>query len=269
MGQLEPPVRHSRPGVAIGEGPTAQVYDWIGTGYAGTRRPDPRIAALLEEALGPCGSVVNVGAGAGSYEPAGGRVVAIEPSRAMVAQRPSGAAPVIRARAERLPLPDGAVDVALAVLSLHHWDDRPAGLRELRRVARRRVVLLTYDPAGGGGFWLLARYVPQIRRLDAPRFPSMALLAEALGAIDVAPVPIPSDCSDGFLGAFWSRPEAYLDPAVRRGMSAFGLLPAEDTAPGLARLADDLASGEWDRRYGPLRAAAAADLGYRLVVAAR
>ena len=244
-----------------------QLYDRIGTGYAVTRRPDARIAARLHEALGPCRSVVNVGAGTGSYEPADRQVIAVEPSAAMVAQRPGGAAPVVRAVAERLPFAGGSFDGALAVLSIHHWADRMAGLRELRRVARHRVVLLTYDPPSAGSFWLVAQYLPAIHELDAPRFPSMVALADALGPVDVTTVPIPADCGDGFLGAFWQRPVAYLDPAVRRGMSVFGQLPDERTAPGLARLATDLASGEWDRRYGHLRRLASCDLGYRLVVA--
>jgi SAM-dependent methyltransferase len=213
--------------------------------------------------------VVNVGAGPGSYEPATARVIAVEPSAAMIAQRPGDAAPVARAAAERLPFADESFDGALAVLSIHHWADRLAGLRELRRVARRRVVLLTYDPPSAGSFWLVARYLPAIHELDAPRFPSMEALADALGPVEVTAVPIPADCSDGFLGAFWQRPDAYLDPAVRRGMSVFGQLPAERVAPGLARLATDLASGEWDRRFGHLRRLASCDLGYRLVVGGR
>jgi SAM-dependent methyltransferase len=171
--------------------------------------------------------------------------------------------------AERLPFADRSFDAALAVLSLHHWTDRLAGLRELRRVARRRVVLFTYDPASAASFWLVARYVPAIHELDAPRFPPVGALADALGPVEVTSVPIAADCSDGFLGAFWRRPDAYLDPAVRRGISVFGQLPAERIAPGLARLATDLASGEWNRRFGHLRRLASCDLGYRLVVAGR
>jgi SAM-dependent methyltransferase len=224
---------------------------------------------VLHAALGPSRSIVNVGAGAGSYEPTRGRVVAVEPSAAMVAQRPPEAAPAVRALAERLPFADGRFDAALAVLTVHHWADRPAGLRELRRVARHRVVLLTYDPSRHATFWLVARYLPAIHALDRPRFPSMAELVEALGPLEVTALPIAGDCCDGFLGAFWRRPEAYLDPAVRQGMSVFGQLPPERTASGLAWLADDLASGEWDRRYGQLRGRDHCDLGYRVVVARR
>ena len=268
MGQLEPALR--RPGAgAVAESGT-HTYDRIGLGYATSRRPDPRIAAMLHGALAGCRSVVNVGAGAGSYEPVDRRVVAVEPSATMVAQRARGAAPVVRATAAALPFAADAFDAALAVLTVHHWGDRRRGLRELRRVARRRVVLLTYDPrAAGERFWLVARYLPEVQELDAPRFPSGDELTEALGPVAVRPVPIPADCVDGFLGAFWRRPEAYLEPALRDRMSVFAQLPAAAVSSGLARLGADLASGEWDRRFGGLRARESLDLGYRLVVADR
>lgn len=185
----------------------------------------------------------------------------------MIAQRPPDGARVVCATAEQLPCRTGAFDAALAILTVHHWRDRARGLRELRRVARRRVVVLTYDPPAGAAFWLVAHYLPAVDALDAPRFPSADELAAALGPVDVQPVPIPADCSDGFLGAFWRRPEAYLDPAVRRGISVFAQLPPAAAAGGLARLGQDLASGAWERRFGHLRTMDALDLGYRLVVA--
>jgi SAM-dependent methyltransferase len=243
------------------------VYDRIGAGYTATRRPDPRIALAIDAALGDARTVVNVGAGAGAYEPRDRRLVAVEPSRAMIGQRPRGAAPCVQGAAERLPFRDRAVDACLAVLTLHHWTDPAAGLAELRRVARRRVVVLTWDPASWGGFWLTVEYFPEI--LDLPRFRSMAALERSLGPIRVVPVPIPHDCSDGFLGAFWRRPEAYLDPAVRRAMSGFAQLDPAIVARGIARLRDDLRSGRWQARHGALQARESLDLGYRLVVAER
>ena len=243
------------------------IYDRIGLVYATTRRADPRIAAAIGAALGDARTLVNVGAGAGAYEPPDRPVVAVEPSTAMIRQRPASAAPCIQAIAEGLPFPDRAFDASLAVLTLHHWADRATGLAELRRVARRRVVLLTWDPAGGGDFWLTRDYFPDIRALDVPRFPSMDEIARSLGRVHMIPVPVPHDCHDGFLGAFWRRPEAYLDPAVRGGMSGFVLLDPDRVRRGVARLAEDLASGRWEARHGALRQRESLDLGYRLLIA--
>jgi SAM-dependent methyltransferase len=241
-------------------------YDTIGRGYARGRRPDPRIAARLTTALGDAQSVLNVGAGAGSYEPPDRRVIAIEPSWVMLAQRPSGAASAVQARAEALPFPDRAFDATMAILTLHHWADRTRGLAECARVAQRRVVLLTWDPAADA-FWLLRDYFPEFVEADRKVFPAMAAYAEAFGPgarVEVAPVPVPRDCVDGFLGAYWARPAAYLDAEVRAGISSFA---RPDTEPGLARLRADLATGAWHARYGHLLATDALDLGYRLVVA--
>jgi SAM-dependent methyltransferase len=209
---------------------------------------------------------VNVGAGAGSYEPRHGRVVAVEPSWAMIRQRPLGAGRAVQAYAEALPFGDRAFDAALAILTVHHWSDRERGLAELRRVARR-VVLFTWDPAAADRFWLTTEYFPGIVALDLPRFPPMRELAARLGRVQVQPVPIPADCADGFLGAWWRRPEAYLDPATRRGISSFAQIPRAQLMRGLRELRADLRSGAWDRRHGHLRQAAELDLGYRLVVA--
>jgi hypothetical protein len=160
-----------------------------------------------------------------------------------------------------------AIRAALAVLTLHHWDDLAGGLAELSRVARRRVVVVTWDPAAREAFWLTTHYFPEIVALDLPRFPTIDTVARHLANVRVEPLPIPRDCEDGFLGAFWCRPEAYLVPEVRRAMSGFALLPAGVADAGLARLAADLRSGEWSVRFGALTQAPAADLGYRLVVA--
>lgn len=241
----------------------SSVYDTIGLDYARLRRPDPRIAAALEAALGSAETVVNVGAGAGSYEPAGRRITALEPSAEMIRQRLASAAPAVRGRAEALPFPDGAFDAAMAVLTVHHWSDQAQGLRELRRVARGPVVILTFDPAFRG-FWL-ADYIPELVALDEAQMPPLDAYAEALGPVEVAPVPIPHDCADGFLAAYWRRPAAYLDPRVRAAMSSFWALG--DVSEALRRLEADLNSGAWARRHGELPELEELDCGYRLVVA--
>lgn len=244
---------------------TKSVYDRIGRTYAGGRRTDPRIARPIHAALGDAASVVNVGAGAGSYEPGDRRVIAVEPSARMISQRPSGAAPVVRGVAEALPFGDGSFDAALAVLTLHHWSDWRAGVGELRRVARRTVVLTTEIDVFAE-YWLTREYFPEIIELDRGRFPTVSQLAEALEATAVEIVLIPPDCVDGFTGAYWARPEAYLQASVRDAMSGFALLGEDVVASGVARLRDDLAFGAWDERHGSLRRAGSFDLGYRLVI---
>jgi SAM-dependent methyltransferase len=242
-------------------------YDASRAAYAATRRPDPRIAAVIERALGDARSVVNVGAGAGSYESPGREVIAIEPSETMRAQRPAGAAEAIDARAEALPLDDGCVDAATAILAVHHWEDPTGGLRELRRVARGPVVVLSFDPDEAEALWLVRDYLPELAEIDRARFPSIADTVEALGGRGtVERVPIPHDCRDGFLGAFWRRPERYLESAVRPGISTFGEVDPEVLERALARLRDDLDSGAWRRLYGGLLSIEELDVGYRLVV---
>jgi SAM-dependent methyltransferase len=240
-----------------------ELYDTIGRGYRRLRRQDPRIAARIFRALGRAAIVVNVGAGAGSYEPRDRKLVAVEPSRVMIRQRGRRSAPVVRASATDLPFRDESFDASLAVLTLHHWPDLEGGLHELRRAARRRVVILTCDPAHQG-FWL-TDYFPEILEIDRRIMPPLSLLRRHLGRTQVYDVPIPHDCSDGFLGAYWRRPEAYLSAAKRSAISTFGKLSSVE--PGLARLRADLASGEWRRRYGALLRRSSLDLGYRLVVA--
>jgi SAM-dependent methyltransferase len=242
----------------------SQLYDAIGPGYGAYRRPDPRIGAAIRQALGDAESVVNVGAGAGSYEPPGRRVVAVEPSRAMIAQRRASMAPVVRASATALPFRDGVFGAALAVLTVHHWPDRARGLAEMARVARDRVVILTWDPAMPG-FWLTEDYFPAIFVVDRPIFPTMDELRRALGEIRILPLPVPHDCTDGFLGAYWRRPHAYLDAGVRAAISTFSKIG--DPGPGLVRLRGDLEDGTWMRRHGALLDRVELDLGYRLVVA--
>ena len=242
-------------------------YDQIGRGYVVTRQPDPRIARMIHSALGEARTVLNVGAGAGSYEPIDRQVIAVEPSLEMIRQRRSGTAAVIRAVAERLPFANAVFDGSLAVLTVHHWHDRKAGFAELRRVTRQRIVIYTWDSGCYDAFWLGAHYLPEVRDLDIPRFPSMRELTQCLGEIESHPVLIPHDCIDGFLGAYWRRPEAYLDPNVRRAMSGLAQLPQNIVEAAMARLADDLHSGRWDSQFGELRSKESIDLGYRLIIA--
>jgi SAM-dependent methyltransferase len=216
--------------------------------------------------LGDVESVVNVGAGTGSYEPTDRFVVAVEPSMVMLTQRPPGAAPVVRATAEALPFRDRAFDGAMALLTIHHWDDQNLGLGELRRVAMKRVVVLTISP--DPSFWLTSRYFPAIAEWDALHLPAIDEIRAVLGGESrVIPVPIPHNCRDGFLGAFWRRPEAYLDPRVRAGISTFSLIRQSAQAAGLRRLRQDLMSGAWTAQFGDLLSLDELDLGYRLVVA--
>jgi SAM-dependent methyltransferase len=239
-------------------------YDEIGPTYASTRVPDPRLSRMIEEALGGARSILNVGAGTGAYEPADRLVFAVEPSDVMLAQRHDRRR-AVRAVAEALPFRDRSFDAAMGVLTIHHWADARRGLEETMRVARDRVAILTFDPQAEG-FWLTDDYVSEIARLDAERMPPVEMVAEALRTHDVRVVEIPADCSDGFTGAFWARPEAYLDPAVTANMSTFSLVDDAVVAQGLGRLREDLASGRWDRRYGELRDRETLDIGYRLVV---
>jgi SAM-dependent methyltransferase len=240
-------------------------YEVHGRGYAQRRRADPRIAARIQAALGDARTVVNVGAGAGSYEPPDRWLLAVEPSAAMRAQRPPGAAPAIDARAEALPLDDDSVDAAMACVTIHHWQPRDAGLAELRRVARGPVVVFTFDldhlPAWQRDF------LREGIELERPRFGSIAEVAAALGGrTRVESIPTPADCADGFFEAFWNRPEALLDPEVRASQSVWALLGpgAEDRI--VSRLATALESGAWDAEHGHLRDQKSFEGSLRLVV---
>jgi SAM-dependent methyltransferase len=240
-------------------------YDVIGRTYTQTRATDPRIAAAIWDALGDARTVVNVGAGTGNYEPPDREVTAVEPSAVMIAQRPPEAAPAIQAAAEALPFEDRAFDAAMAVLTLHHWTDWRAGLDELRRVARR-VVVFSWDPSFAGRLWISAEYFPELIGEDVESFPSLADQAGALRALRVSAVPIPADCRDGFYGAYWRHPEAYLDPEVRAGISVLARHAPRELEAGLRRLADDIRSGAWAERHADLLALDELDLGYRLLV---
>ena len=238
------------------------LYDTIGINYTDLRKPDPRIGQAIERALGAASSVLNVGAGTGSYEPPDRRVIAVEPSLEMIRKRPPGTAPSIQASAEFLPFADDSFEASMAVLTVHHWPDKEAGLREMRRVTRGPVVLLTFDPLQRP--WL-TDYLPELAALDDAQMPAMEQYARWLGSVEITPVQIPHDCSDGFLHAYWRRPEAYLDARIRSGSSSFWAIPNVDV--GLRRLEQDIVSGEWQRRYASLMALDEYDAGYRLVVA--
>lgn len=240
------------------------VYDRIGGGYSAVRRPDPRLAALVEAALGGAVTVINVGAGAGSYEPAGPSVVAVEPSAVMLAQHPGPHR--VQAAAEALPFLAGSFDAALAIMTVHHWSDLRAGLAELRRVAARQVVF-TWDPDWERVLWVVEEYVPEIRELERSRFVPLDQVAQALGAHTVTPFPIPWDFTDGYQPAFWRRPEAYLDPVVRAASSTFASLPDAVVEPAMRRLRHDLGTGAWRERHEDLLDAEAMDYGYRLLIA--
>jgi SAM-dependent methyltransferase len=243
----------------------AELYDRIGTGYEAARREDPRLAMTIRRALGDSRTVINIGAGTGSYEPRDIDVLAVEPSVTMVAQRPRDAAQVVLARAESLPFEDNAFEAAMAVLSNHHWSDRAAGLREMRRVACTRTVLFTWDQSYLEEFWLVRDYLTAFATL--PGGMPIEEIAEHLGATRIEPFPIPRDFVDGFLAAYWRRPEAYLDPQVRDGISVFHRLAVDHVEDAIARLAADLDSGGWHERNADLLAEEEHDFGYRILIA--
>jgi SAM-dependent methyltransferase len=250
------------------EPPGEDPYGRVVPTHGSTRREDPRIARVIDAALGDARSVVNVGAGNGVYEPREREVIAVEPCARMIAQRPREAAPALQAYPESLPLDGNSVDAAMACLTLHRWSDWRVGVQELRRVARKRVVIFTYDPDWARRFWLVRDYLPRLGRVDRGRIPTIAEQCAAAGdGARVLPVPIPHDCRDGFLGAFWRRPHAYLDERVRTGISMFELLAPGEVADGLGRLAQDLRSGLWAERNRDILASEQLDVGYRLIVA--
>jgi SAM-dependent methyltransferase len=244
--------------------PVSELYDSIGVGYAHARRTDPRIAAWIWAALGDARTVLNVGAGTGSYEPPDREVTAVEPSATMRAQRPAGAAPCIAATAEQLPFDDASFDAAMAVLSDHHWRDPLGGMRELRRVARR-VVVFQFDERDYRRFWLIRDYLPEFATLRGDS-PGLQQRADAIGA-RMEPLPIPWNCVDGFFHAHWRRPEAYLLERVRRGTSVWARLGPEIEDRAIRALRSDLDSGRWQARNHELLALDEAELGARLLIA--
>jgi SAM-dependent methyltransferase len=242
-------------------------YEARGPGYSRRRKADPRIEALVHDALGTAGLVVNVGAGAGSYEPGSLDVVAVEPSATMRSQRPAGRAPAIDAIAEELPFADRSFDAAMAMVTIHQWHDPERGLSELRRVSRARVVVLTFDGDALDRFWL-ARYVPELIEAERRRYPAIDRVCALLGtSAAVTSVPIPIDCTDGFTEAFYARPEQFLLPDVRASQSAWGFVPPEVEARAVAALRADIESGAWDELHGHLRDRPTFEGSLRLIAA--
>jgi SAM-dependent methyltransferase len=246
---------------------TEAAYDRIGIGYSAVRRPEPQIAARIEAALGDARSVLNVGAGAGSYEPPDRDVTAVEPSREMIAQRPPGSGPVIQGFAEDMPFEDASFDAAMALITVHHWADLQAGLAEMVRVARQRVLILTLTPVPPEDPWMRRDYFPGILDSHTRVMPPIDDLTTMLPDASVEPVPIPNGCADGFWMAIWDRPELHLDPQVRRASSNWHQMPPDEVERGLAKLKADLESGRWDERNGHLRDQPQLDAGLRLVTA--
>lgn len=240
-------------------------YDELGVNYTDFRRSDPRIAARIWSALGDAASVVNVGAGAGSYEPRDREVIAVEPSPLMIAKRPSAAAPALKGVAEALPLDDQSVDAAMGTLTIHHWNDLDAGLDEMRRVARKRIVLLTIDAEKNAEIWTLSEYFPRAAQAEREKMPTMQGLEAKLPNATIEVVPAPSRCQDEFTSALWDRPELFLEPETLRASSLWHQLPAEVVEAGQERLRADLASGRWDEKHGHLRSLPELDIGLRLI----
>jgi SAM-dependent methyltransferase len=242
---------------------TSANYGIVGQHYSSLRRPDPRIAEVIHAELDSAESIVNIGAGTGSYEPFDKQIAAVEPSDTMIAQRINRENTTIyRAHAENLPFQSDSYDMALAILTIHHWDNWQKGLQEALRVARTKVVLFTWVGMSEG-FWLFD-YFPEIEHIDKDLFPSVRQLSKVLGNIDVKKVPIPADCTDGFMCAYWSRPECYLNLKIRSAISTFSRIKGVEK--GVKKLSRDLENGEWDRKYGYLQDLPEFDFGYRLVV---
>jgi SAM-dependent methyltransferase len=242
-----------------------ELYDTIGTTYSRYRLPDPRIASAILTVLKGARSVVNIGAGTGSYEPHDRHVVAVEPSETMIRQRPPKSAPVVRASAMNLPFRDDSFDAALAILTVHHWPDQKRGLKEMSRVAKR-CVILTWDQEAATKMWLTRDYFPEIAELGKTVCPPLDAYRSAFDGVTFVTVPVPHDCADGFLQAYWRRPEAYFNDDARAAISAFGLV---DVKLGLSRLRRDLSDGSWTRRNADILEQKELDLGYRLVIGQR
>lgn len=241
------------------------LYDVMGRGYAQVRRADPRLEQAIWRALGDARTVLNVGAGSGSYEPRDRWVLAVEPSQVMLAQRPPDAAPVITAHVEQLPLADRSIDAAMAILTLQHWQDLRAGLTELQRVVRERIVIVTMDVQQLAQLWIVRDYLPELLGQHMAKFPSIDDLCRLLGGCEVEVLPVAHDCSDGFMAALWARPQAYLDPAIRAATSPWYDLPSQVVDRALSRLGADLQSGAWHRRHADLLGLPELDVGLRLI----
>lgn len=242
----------------------AAIYDEIGKRYILGRRTDPKIAAQIHNSLSGAESVLNVGAGTGSYEPPHILVKAVEPSEAMINQRAEASAPATQAKAESLPFKDGSFSHCMTVLSMHHWENREKAFSEIKRVTRNRFVAITWDPSSRP-FWLTRDYFPEVHDIDKQIFPSLTEFNNSFERVDVSVLRIPADCVDGFLGAYWRRPEAYLDELVRANMSTFSKIP--NLNAGLAQLRSDLESGLWESGNEDILNSAYLDVGYRILIA--
>lgn len=240
-------------------------YDSLGRGYSRVRQPDPRIAAQIDAALGPARTVLNVGAGTGSYEPEGREVTAVEPSAEMIGQRPPGSAPAVQASAEDLPFADRSFDASLAVLTAHHWANLDSGLREMRRVSKERIVIVTFDSEALAELWIARDYFPEMLTLKRRSGATSGELAELLAGATVEPIPVPRDCTDQFFAALWARPEKLFDEEVVKPMWVWQNISEEARRSGRDRLRADLESGAWEQRYGQLRGLPSLDVGLRLV----
>ena len=242
-----------------------QVYETIGVGYSVGRRPDPRWQEAIDSVIGNAKRVINIGAGTGSYEPSDRAVIAVEPSKLMVGQRPKTAAPVVMAAAENVPIASGWADLTMTLLSLHHWTDWRAGISEMRRLASRRLVL-TYDPELHASFWLLRDYLPEVAASERTRTPRVEDIAEALGGdVEIIALEVPWDCVDGVLPAHWRRPAAYLDPQVRAHCSGLAQADQRVVERAVKELTKDLDSGAWEQRNKDLVELNSFDAGFRLV----
>lgn len=241
------------------------IYDSIGASYSSRRQPDPRIAAAIHSALGNAESVCNIGAGTGSYEPTDRKVIAVEPSQTMIAQRVSSV-PCVCAAAEDLPFDDGEFDAAMAILTVHHWENPFQGLAEMKRVSRRQVVF-AFDVNLLNTHWLVRDYLPENIIFEKYRGLPLNLVADELDAKEIIPVPIPHDCTDGFMAAYWRRPEMYLLENVRASISSLSQLPKEIVLSAMERLERDIESGQWHETNRELLAMEACDFGYRLIIA--
>ncbi|HWI94483.1 MAG TPA: class I SAM-dependent methyltransferase [Solirubrobacterales bacterium] len=240
-------------------------YDRLGRGYSRVRRPDPRIAARIDAALGEARTVLNVGAGTGSYEPEGRAVTAVEPSTEMIGQRPPGSAPVVQASAEELPFADQSFDASMAVLTAHHWADLGAGLAEMQRVSQERIVIVTFDHFGLGDLWIPRDYFPEMLGLKRRAGATSSELAQRFPPATVSPIPVPRDCTDLFFAGLWARPELLFDEEVLKPMWVWQSISQEARREGRERLRAALENGTWEQRYGHLRALPSLDVGLRLV----
>ncbi len=244
---------------------SGETYDRLGRDYSEVRRPDPRIAARILAALGEARTVVNVGAGAGSYEPPDRNVTAVEPSGEMIAQRPAGSAPAVQASAEALPFLDNSFDAAMAIQTVHHWADLAAGLAEMRRVARQRIVIVTFDPEPVNQLWIVRDYFPGMLNLESDRTSGRRLASELPNARSL-PLPVPSDCTDHFFAALWARPKLFFDETIVAPMWVWSRLTKDQKEAGRTRLAADLENGRWHESYGHLLDRDELDVGLRLVI---